>query len=382
MKNHHLFWFSIVAFYFFGCTSDDKLSSYAAEPIGSFAVAVPLDSKPNLKSSKYLASANALYGFNYEHQTIYINHLEEGQPRVEKINIKKEGPDGVGIVHSMSVRSADSIFLTTGAGAGALALVDRSGRPLDKIEYDFGEEQESDFTSLRNRHQKDVVVYRDSLLFFPQRVPFRGARPEKIRHKPIGYYNFSTRSFALVDFEYPPEYWEQNLLDDFTFGGDGEHLYYGLAAQHHIWKIGIESGSKEKILMKSNHFPENFVGEGDFDDVHERTDFLVTQPQYNSLLVDTYRDVLYRIAIIPYEDDKYSKSKSVQLFSYPDNFTVIVSKKSGEYIGEFTFPSRTYFPYWMFVSEEGLNIPKSHPEYLVEYGSEDEVVYDTFDLTF
>lgn len=377
---NYLFSITIVVFVLSGCTSDEALHLYDAKLVGQFSMVIPPDSKPILNSSKYLSSENAIYGLNFDNQSIYINYLDDGTGKYEKIRLAEEGPSGIGIAYSLSVHSKDSIFLTTGVGTGELSVLNRSGDLVENLKYDFGETQMSDFTALRNRDQKDVIIYRDSLLFFPQRVPFRGSRPQAIKHKPIGRYDLATGTYSLVDFEYPTEYWDQKLLNSFSFAGDEEYLYFGLAAQNFIWEIDIENNTSKKIFMKSSYFPEEFKGEEDFNDVYERTDFLVTQPKYSSILIDPYRDLIYRIAIIPYEDDAYSKSKSVQLFQYPDVFTVITCRKNGEYVGEFTFPSLTYYPYGMFVNEKGLNVPKSHPEYMINLGSEDEVEFDVYDL--
>ena len=373
-----LFIFSLITLA--ACNREPPPSALLASPIHNFSISTPPDSKSNSKSSKYLASANALYSLDYENQAIFVHNLGNNAPNYQKVKLNADGPNGIGKAYSISALSKDSIIVVR-AGPGVLSIIDRSGKILETIRYDFSGEQEPDFTGFRNRHKKDVFLYRDSLLFFPQRVPFRGSRPESIDHRPIGYYDLHRKTFHLLDFKYPNEYWNQKLLNDFTFCGNGKYLYFGLAAQHFIWQYDLTTGSHKKISSKSSSFPEEFVGEQEFGDVYERTAFLVTQPQYNSVLADPHRDLIYRLAIIPYEDVAYAKGKSVQLFQYPDIFSVIVSRTDGTQVGEYTFPPRTYFPYGMFVSSQGLNVPKSHPEYLIENGSEDEVVYDVFDLS-
>ncbi|TXF87701.1 DUF4221 domain-containing protein [Neolewinella aurantiaca] len=378
---NNLLLLTVVVFMLSSCTSDESLQLYNARLVDHFSIVVPPDSKHVLKSSKYLAPENAIYGLNFDNQSIYISYLNDEMGRYEKIELVEDGPSGVGTAYSLSVHSRDSIFLTTGVGIGGLSVLNRSGDLLKTLKYDFGGVQAPEYTGFRNRNQKDIFIYKDSLLFFPQRVPYRGARPQSVEHKPIGCYDLAAETYSLVDFGYPAEYWSENLLDDFSFTGNGMYLYFGLVAQHFIWKIDVENNTSEKVIMKSSLFPEDFEGQEEFDNVYDRTDFLVIQPKYSSILTDPYRDLIYRIAVIPYEDDAYSKSKSVQLFQYPDNFTVIACTGDGKYVGEFTFPSRTYYPYGMFVSEEGLNVPKSHPEYLIKSGSEDEVEFDIYDLS-
>ena len=380
MKIHIVICHILLTFILASCSSEPPASNLLASPVRSYSVLLPPDAKPNPKSSTYLTSANTLYSLDYENQSISILDLSDNSPKSEKIELSADGPNGIGKAYSISVLSKDSIIVVR-AGPGVLSIIDRSGKILETLRYDFSDEQEPDFTGFRNRHKKNVFLYRDSLLFFPQRVPFRGSRPESIDHRPIGYYDLHHKTFHLLDFKYPTEYWDQKLLNDFTFCGNGKYLYFGLAAQHFIWQIDLVSGARLKIPSKSSSFPEEFVGETAFGDVYERTAYLVTQPQYNSVLTDPHRDLVYRIAIIPYEDAAYAKSKSTQLFQYPDIFSVIVSRTDGTQVGEYTFPPRTYFPYGMFVSSEGLNLPKSHPEYLINAGSEDEVTYDVFDFS-
>jgi|AntRauTorckE5430_2_1112549.scaffolds.fasta_scaffold09650_2 hypothetical protein len=298
MNNSFLFLLVVIFLVFSRCAGDNALQFYDAKLVGSFSMIIPPDSKANLKSSKYLASENAIYGLNFDNQSIYINYLNDGADRYEKISLAEEGPAGVGKAYSLSVYSKDSIFLTTGEGVGMLSVLNHSGNLLKNLKYDFGEVQMSDYTGFRNRNQKDIFIYRDSLLFFPQRVPFRGFRPQTIEHKPIGCYDLTTGIYSLLDFEYPAEYWDKKLLNEFSFTGNGKYIYFGLAAQHFIWEVDIEHNTARKIFMKSSYFPEEFSGEEEFGDVYERTDFLVTQPKYSSILIDPYRDLIYRIAII------------------------------------------------------------------------------------
>jgi hypothetical protein len=362
-----------------GCSDSDNSLNYLQEsPLSRFTITVPPDSKPNLKSIKYVESENAIYGLNYDNQSIYVHYLGYSKNRYKKIKIIRDGPLGVGEAHSLSVISKDSIFLAV-RGRG-ISMIDESGGLVQRLQYDFGGAQVADFTGFRNRCQKDVFLYRKNTLFFPQRVPNYNSYFSSIQHKPIGFFDYAENNYSLVSFQYPETYWKQRLVDDFSFTGYNEDLYFGLANQHFIWKINASSYSSQKIMMKSISFPETFIGEKDFSDINERTDFLVSQPNYSSILIDSYRNLIYRVAIIPYDDDNYNKSKSIQLFRYPDNFTVIVCRTNGEYIGEFIFPSRTYYPYGMFVTEERLNIPKSHPEYLVTHGSEDELEIEVFNL--
>ena len=47
-------------------------------------------------------------------------------------------------------------------------------------------------------------------------------------------------------------------------------------------------------------------------------------------------------------------------------------------IYEQDFPERLYYPNGIFITEDGVHIPKTHPEYMVKNGIEDRLDYEVF----
>ena len=370
-----------VLLYTVGCTGSTNDGVGIATLDGTFTIVdtysldLPTDVAVNSWVQKvHLGTEPELYYLDKVSQKIYIFNLTE-KVVVDTITFSRSGPNGVGEVYGFSVKSPDSIALASGPYAYSY-VVDREGSVIDRINYVWPEEQLPDYVRLNSRYYKDFA-FDENKYFLVQRTPYKGARPAEVLHHPIVAYDPVAESGKLLPFSYPEDYWKSNKANFQTFNHDADYLYYGLIGSHKLYRIDKKTYDVETVTAKSR-FIDDIETMNDVLDASDAILHGVSNGKYTATFPDPFRKVIYRIVVLPPEDRMDIKSRIRELRDAPDRLSIIVLDDKLNLLFEEELPARTYFPHGIFVDKRGINIPKTHPTYLIEANNETTIQYDVF----
>jgi hypothetical protein len=361
------------------CIEDNEDSFGEFKNIKSYTLSVPDDLAPNSWAQKFYSGNDErlLYYLNDDEQKLVVFDIAR-KSLVKEIELSQQGPNNVGEVFSFSVFSRDSIVLASGPFPFNF-VINEDGGKVGKYDYSWNASygQEPDFVSLESRYFTDFSTS-NKFDYFVQRVPYRGMKPKKVSHRPIVKFNRSTKEYSLLDFKYPEEYWIQGLPDNLTFNHDEKSIFYGLTGDHNLYSIIKEDGRERKHFLKSKFAPDDMPTTSGFSSREDVMLYDAMTPRYTALIPDPYRKLYYRIVCLPPSDLSVAKAKPTQLHFYPDRFSIMVLDQSMKVKFETAFPEKQYFPHGIFIDEEGIHIPKTHPEFFVALGRESEFLYDVF----
>ena len=295
---------------------------------------------------------------------------------VEQITPFQEGPHNVGEVTGLTVYDRDSIFLAAIGNAG-YTVINRKAEIVDELRLNWEEDQRPDYTNLANRFNVELGFGNNSI-YIPQRIPIYGYRPPTVNHKPLVKYDVISKKSSLYDFQFPSRYYTSNLPLAPTFTSDDQFLYYGLIKHHHVFRINKFDGVVDSVSVRSQFAPEVFINMSGLAGMVELKTHMASTPHYNALLPDPARDYIYRIVVLPPKDLAAVEEDYQKVYDTPERFSIIVCDRELNILHEQEFPEREYNPYGIFINKEGLHLPKTHPDFFVERGKEDEMVYEVF----
>lgn len=366
----------------FVACADENLefdTRYTFDKISSYNLPVPPDISPNSWRQKF-HGGKYLYYLEQHAQKIIVFDIDLKR-MTREISFHSKGPDDVGEVFSFSVFSHDSIVLASGPFTFNY-IVNREGRKVGKFDVEIPEgiDQEVDHTRLFSRYFADLSNDPDNV-YFLQRIPYTAFYEESTEHYPILKLSKVTGEYSVIDFKYPKSYFEQRLPEHMTFNHDSENLYFGLIGDHNLYVINKSTEMIEKYYLKSEFAPEQMKNTLDQSSPIDVMMYDAVNPRYTALLPDPYQKLFYRIVCLPPTDLSLAKEKTTQLHYCPDRFSIMVLDEKMNVILEQVLPERQYFPHGIFVTEDGVHIPKTHPEYFVQRGDESSFEYEVFRLS-
>lgn len=156
------------------------------------------------------------------------------------------------------------------------------------------------------------------------------------------------------------------------FNERGGNLVLSFPADASITVYNLRSGKTEYHHAASTFFGEikplshSKDGKIDWEVIYKH---FATQPSYSSIIYDRYRNVYYRTADIPINEDKYDQNN---IEGWVKPFSIMVLDSEFNLIGEALLPHLSYSRTEFFVSKEGLNMKKNHED------DEDLLVFSAF----
>jgi hypothetical protein len=377
----HINCFSLLLFSFLtiSCTGQDQ-AQVTLNKIRSYTLPLPDSIAPNSWTQKVCVSCSEegedwLYYLSDDEDLIIVYNLMN-RSIVKVIPLLQQGPNNVGSVAGFSVLNRDSIFLSA-IGTANNEIINDKGEIIGKIRYSWEEEQLPDFTALASRFYTDLDFSGD-LIFAPQGVPIYGYKPPTTDHRPIVEHNLRTGVSRLLNFKFPKEYYESNMPLVMSFSSDKESIYFSLMKDHHVFQIDKMTEEVNSMVVKSRFAPKEFKSMNGIGGMVEIKTYAAGSVGYSAVFADPYRNYIYRIVTMPPRHKERLNEALSQVYNVPDRLSIIVCDKNLNVLYEQELDERTYYPYGIFITKEGINIPKTHPDYFLERGKEDEMVYDVF----
>ena len=364
----------------YSCGAQENTTNALSELVivDEYRLPIPQDITINSWTQKGYVTADSI-SFLYYHDgsaNQILVYDVESRFLVKIIDLAEYGPDGVGRARGLSIESPNRIWMSSIGRAGSYVIND-DGKPVEWIPYEWEGEQMADYTSADNNPYRNIIFDGD-IIYIPQRIPMYGYRPPTVDHSPIVKFDVKNKKMQLLDFKYPVDYYEKEMPVYFAFEALEDKLLFSLVGSHEVQMIDKATGQVDTKTVRSKYIIEDIKSKAGLGGVEEIMMYNASEPTYPEILPDPYRHLVYRIARLPPRDPEVIKENYNQLHWTPDRFSIIVCDEQLNVLFEQELPSRTYFPYGMFVDPSGIHIPKTHPEFYLASGSEDEMTYDVF----
>jgi hypothetical protein len=197
-------------------------------------------------------------------------------------------------------------------------------------------------------------------------------------YKPQFSVNITTDSLTWVSkITYPNFYrerfWPESFVSLSTAKNHSNELIYSWAASDSLIVLDSKHQKLKTVLAKSIYSKPTLFGNEPISE-SDKWKLNVTNLSYIQILYDSFREVFYRIVLLPreVEDHEYLDHTS----TYLNDFSVMVFDKDFKFLGETKFSGGVYHPYLAFVGKKGLYISRGNP-YNPE-NNEDSLTFDVF----
>lgn len=356
MKASNLFIF--VFFLSVACKfSDEKDNLFSLIPCKSILL-FPVDSTTSTISTGLVSFENYLINVNWKTNSLQFYGLNS--QRLEKeLFFQYEGPQGVGSLFGIQVKSLDSIFLYPQI-SNLITLTDFSGKIKHRIEYKNPDTYTNAF--VHNAYFLSPPLIKNNNLLVKTHVQgnYKAMTAEKLEMSKMAYrIDLSNGNVMLSELNYPEGYLDKGLKHfepSLVFQPD--FTVYSLFGDHRLFKEN-KDGIIETFDGKSQFLDESlplFPLNGERSDTQK---YLMASSRYESLIYDNFREVYYRFA---YPTLKIEKEEDLMaLRENPGPFVIQVFDENLKLLTETYFEGGIYFPNNSFITEKGLYISANNP---------------------
>lgn len=318
-----------------------------------------------------------LYFFNRRFNRIYVYNCKLGEIH-DIITYQKDGPDGVGIVEGLHVKSPDSIFVLD-KWTSKLSLIDKLGKQVNSwIVNDISHFSEDNLIprTLSMGNDNPLVINEGSFYLTGFTIGEWKSENENNRFVALRHQINTGETEYLLS--YPPIYKDGNWggynyrVVYSCFNEKDGNLVLSFPADVNVTNYNLNTGKKDIYYAGSIYLNEtkpisyNKNSEIDRELLNK---YFSTQPSYSSMIYDSYREVYYRIADISISEDKYDPGRKS---GYVKPFSILVLDSKFNLIGETVLPHLSHSRVEFFVSKEGLNMKKYQED------EEDLLIFSTF----
>lgn len=275
-----------------------------------------------------------------------------------KIELQKEGPDGVGIATGFKIYGKDSILITPKFTQN-LFFVNEAARKIHTIPFRIDKLK----TSTTRCDHAVTIFSKNHHLYIPQYLEgnwnnlstkeFEGYRTTleidciKNTSKQVGLgLPFNTSEYRTKSLDYSVT----EFGDKFMYSFDGCDSIF----------ITKDFKSFKSYLCASQNTTgplANYLGT---DDMQKMMKKQIQSCSYGNLVWDPYREVIYRFYQVGIKDLKNSDNL-FEIRHYPPSFGIMVLDKNLNVIADQILSTNKYFFNNYFVSRDGLYLSINHP---------------------
>ncbi len=343
----------------FSCQPDGDDSVYTLQPIKE--VSLPLDQFTDNQplTLKYFDNGEKeyLYWVNKPLNRILIYDLNEAK-LVKELKFARKGPNSIREISGLTILGPDNIIIDSNT-PGKLLQIDQSGTIQDVLTFSGEELALNNIVNIRSNFKNDVYRLKNGELIVPNRFPYLDQPPseEELKQYPLfTMVNPNDNTFQGLPIYLPFDYFSDGM-PTFTKTScfDGQAIYYSFECTNRVYKTD-DFENIQSSRVASQYAPQRF------EPFYRSEPFRYFSENftYRNLFFDSYRNVFYRIAKLPYNEKVPDMQKE---FEYPTNFSVIIFNKKLEVLGETTFRNEKLSMDNMFVGRDGLYISTAHPDH-------------------
>lgn len=373
-KNTWSLWGAISVLTFASCGQSGVRNTYADKFESLCEVTVKgtksyvLDDNTALSMIEYVRyipdDSIPLFSFLNPHtNAIYLYDAKQDTLR-DVVRFDLEGSNGVGNLQGYCYHNADSIF-TYATSSGQVKLADQKGtvaRTYRMFDPDAQLEDTTRFLTSPYLESRMPMLYaQDGTLLMGGGFLAETTLERADNTFVTLLYDIRTENCSYAN-PYPEQYrhydWGGNFFyrqPSMDLAGAGK-VILSFPADHHVWIYDLSTGQRDSVYAGSRLIktikPFNESKQKFPDDVPEEaiSDWYYSQPSYDAVLADPYRQLYYRIARLPFPNHRKGTLNDKPV-------VVIVLDKDFHYLGESRLPEgKPYNPYNAYVSPEGLHI--------------------------
>lgn len=263
---------------------------------------------------------------------------------VSKISFLKSGPNGVGNINSVATFCDFNRILLSQVNSNTFFLCDSSGKILQRIDLSAKED-----ANMYPMPSFPAIIFNNKLYCFALHYSDVDSNvcPEII-------YDLETKTITNNKVRYPHyskyfinsmEVWksarcighDSSFIYSFAFDNNIYQLRNGNVLKHHIPNSDFDA------LLE----PVNI----DLTNMSDQMKFISEKGLYTYLFYDKYRNIYYRIFIMPGE---HMDSEEKIIMNTERSFKIQLVNTSFELIGEAILEGGKYNPYRIMISKDGL----------------------------
>lgn len=292
---------------------------------------------------------------NEEMGTVYLNDFATKKV-TKRIAVEGDSIKNKKAFQGVYYHNKDSIFLFS--YSPRVILINESGKILQKYTLSTAVEKNKIYYRGIYTSTNSPAAFYGNSLFISSVVlgKHTDLRPVQL------ILNLETKKTILGKVTFPEEYSKTDYAnityDIFSscYNSKDKSLVYSFPAYK---KVAINDIVNDKVYTKfaESQYILDFqpYDEDDYKDAKSEAfgEYFMTTPTYSSILYDKYRDVYYRLALLPVDElnanyeEKNPPLKPISLVVFDKNFN---------YLGERLLEKNKYWPKTAFVSKDGLNI--------------------------
>ncbi|MDO8968537.1 DUF4221 family protein [Algoriphagus sp.] len=338
--------------------ADRKNNSFTLIPSQSI-LSFPIDSTTSNISTGLVSFENYLINVNWKVNSLQFYGIQS-QKLEKEIFFPYEGPQGVGALFGIQVKSLDSIFLYPQI-SNLITLTDFNGKINNRIEYKNPYIYTNAF--VHNTYFLSPPLIRNNKLLVKTHIQgnYKAMTEEKLKISKMAYsIDLTNGNIELGKLNYPEGYLSKGLKHfepSLVFQPD--FTVFSLFGDHRVFKQN-QDGTLEIFDGQSQFLDESLPL---FPVAGERLDtqkYLTASSRYESLVYDPFREVYYRFAY-PTLAIKTEEDLSL-LRENPGPFVIQVFDNELKMLTESYFEGGIYFPNNSFITKEGLYISINNPE--------------------
>ncbi len=345
--------------------------------IKSKSVKFPLDEVSNYEFFIYQSVGDSLLILNQINYSLDIYSLSE-QSLIGRINIDREGMNGIERLNTFYYFNQDSIFLFSQFLLKNSLIVNVEGNIIDRVRHN---EFNSDVDGLINHvgtPSMPNIIFDNELHFSVFQLTNESIENDNFIHE----HSLDLKSGNFKSYTYikKPSFMHNQRWIDETFTRikiDKEEWFFSWNLSDTVYYIKGENG----VLIESKAIPMNGgistnpkpVPKENYDG--KWLEMSLEEYVYGKILLDKNKNIMHRLRYVPTVKPNLPKNYSNNPYLIK-NFEILTYRLDGEFLGTTRINSGTYDPRLLFLGPEGIYIPRIHPNY--KNLNEDEIVYDVF----
>ena len=347
--------------------------------IKSKSVKFPLDEVSTYEFFIYQSVGDSLLVLNQVNYSLDIYSLSE-QSLIGRINIDREGVNGIERLNTFYYHNQDSIFLFSQFILKNSLIVNVEGNIIDRIRHN---EFNSDVDGLINHvgtPSMPNIIFENELHFSVFQLTNESIENDYFIHEHS--LDLESGNFKSYPYVKKPSFMNNQRWIDETFSRikiDKEEWYFSWNLSDTVYHIIGENG----VLIESKAIPMNGgIGTNPKPVPKENYDGKWLEMSlegyvYGKILLDRNKNIIHRLRYVPTVNPNSPKNYSNNPYLIK-NFEILSYRLDGEFLGTTRINSRTYDPRLLFLGPKGIYIPRIHPNY--DGLQEDEIVYDVFSV--
>jgi hypothetical protein len=306
----------------------------------------------------HLGKDSYLVYLNDETGAIYLNDISS-KKNVKKIEVGGDHAGFKKMFRGVYFHNKDSIFLFL--HRPKIMLINDRGKILREYNLFNKNDRKNNiyFRGMNVATNAPAFLFRNHLIF--NSFVLGNISPNEERPIQITL-NLETGIDSLGKISFPNEYQGKNYgglfseLYSVCYNYDKKLAIYSFPICKKVYIYQFEKNSMYRLSAESNYiddfvlYDESVYKEAKSDPEGE---YFMTTPTYGSVYYDKYRDVYYRMALLPVDkknvnyEEKKPPLKQISIMVFDQNFN---------YLGEKLLERNKYWPQEAFVSKEGFNI--------------------------